>query len=308
MLRVTVDLFSGRHNPSWIINNDKKAGDLLSEIGKNKEIVNKPGTGFQGLGYRGIIFEVFNDEAESDFKLPSVFTITDGREKGHQKAVGIAEKVIGEMTKYTSIVLPEHAHTSLDKNLQKLLLKTLRVYDTKRPEIFPFPRKRPQKRIRVTVTDPECKEKCSYEESRFNPGFWNNDSYVLHNNNCYNYGRNWRTNTFAQPGRANGCYPYPMACPDVINAALCDGLKNRCECLPQGEYPRRLMALVVGPGYDYHWYRKQIGGFWGHKPGGTLAKDTDNGGATITDPRTCDRGPYTDFCGFFYAGKSVSII
>jgi hypothetical protein len=81
MLRVTVDLFSGRYNPTWIINNEKSETDLLSEIRKNKEIVNKPGTGFQGLGYRGIIFEMFNDEAESDFKLPATFSITNGNER-----------------------------------------------------------------------------------------------------------------------------------------------------------------------------------------------------------------------------------
>jgi hypothetical protein len=307
MIRVTVDLFSGRHNPSWIIGDDKRSAELIQLLKRNREIVRKPGGGFLGLGYRGIIFETFHDESESDYRLPAVFKITDGSGAGHRKAVEIAARVIEEMTRYTSIQLPEHAHTPLDKKLQELLLKTLRQYEKQRPKIIPIRKVPLIKRIRLTVKDAECKA-CTYEESRFNPGFWNNDSYVLKNNNCYNYSRNWRTNTFAQPGRAHGCYPYPMACPDVTNAAICDGLKKRCDCLPQDEYPRRLMALVVGPGYDYHWYRKQIGGFWGHKPGQTPARNTDNSGVIVTDPQTCDRGPYTDFCGFFYAGKSVTII
>ena len=77
--------------------------------------------------------------------------------------------------------------------------------------------------------------------------------------------------------------------------------------LPQSEFPRRLMALVIAPGYDYHWYRHQRGGFWGHKPGSTAARNVDSNGVLITDPQTCARGPYTNFCDFFYAGKSVVI-
>jgi hypothetical protein len=165
--------------------------------------------------------------------------------------------------------------------------------------------------IRVTVNDSEC-SKCQYEESRFNPDFWNADPYVRANNNCYNYGRNWKTNTFAQPGRHSGATASSMSCSAVRTAAMNDGLVERCDCLPQSEYPRRLVAMVVAPGIDYHWYRKQTGGFWGHKPGGTAARNYDNSGVLITDPQTCDRGAgtylnYTDFCGYFYAGKSVII-
>ena len=88
---------------------------------------------------------------------------------------------------------------------------------------------------------------------------------------------------------------------------MADGLVKRCQCLPPSEYPRRLMALVIAPGWDYHWYRHQRGGFWGHKPGGTAARNVDNGNVLIVNPETCNRGPYTEFCGYFYAGRSVVI-
>ena len=42
-------------------------------------------------------------------------------------------------------------------------------------------------------------------------------------------------------------------------------------------------------------------GRWTHKPGGTEATDLDNSGNPISDPRTADRGGYTDFCGFMIA-------
>ncbi len=52
-----------------------------------------------------------------------------------------------------------------------------------------------------------------------------------------------------------------MQCPNVTTAAMADGLKTRCDCLTDKEYRRGLMALVVGPNYDYHWHREQRGGF-----------------------------------------------
>ena len=42
------------------------------------------------------------------------------------------------------------------------------------------------------------------------------------------HARNWRTDTFAQPGRAHGAQTSTMACPNVTTAALADGLLKRC--------------------------------------------------------------------------------
>jgi len=209
------------------------------------------------------------------------------------------------MPDYAKIFLPDHQITPIDSSIREYCLFKFEAFHRKpfTPWVLDIIAGRG---VRVTVNDKEC-EKCQYEESRFNPGFWNSNLYVQANNNCYNYGRNWRTDTFAQPGRASGHWPNPMACGDVSAGAMSDGLKPRCNCLPQDEYPRRLVALVVDPGHDYHWYRKQKSGFWGHKPGGTPARNVDNSNALITNPETCDRGGYTDFCGYFYAGKSVVI-
>jgi hypothetical protein len=144
------------------------------------------------------------------------------------------------------------------------------------------------------------------EVGSFNPGFWNDPAHIG-KNNCYNYASNRRTDTFAQPGRASGHQATTMACANVTAAALSDGLHHRFDCFPDTEKPRWLMALVVAPGYDYHWYRKQKEGFWGHKPGHTPAKNVDNNGAVVWNPETAARSPYTDFCGYFYACKSQRI-
>jgi len=59
------------------------------------------------------------------------------------------------------------------------------------------------------------------------------------------------------------------------------------------------VALVVFPGYDYHWYRLDSDGMWSHKPGRTPARNTDNSLQPIANPELADRGPYTEFCGYF---------
>ena len=98
-----------------------------------------------------------------------------------------------------------------------------------------------------------------------------------------------------------------ITCPEMTRASLCDGVHHRFDCFPDTERPRYLVALVVapGPGFrDFHWFRKQSGGFWGHKPGGTEARNVDNSGVLITNPETANRGPYTQFCGYFYTCNS----
>ncbi|SIS85813.1 hypothetical protein SAMN05421766_104423 [Zobellia uliginosa] len=313
MIRVTADLFSGRPNPSWIMA-DANGEEILKQIAKEKQIISKPNAGYDGLGFRGIEIEVISDEKLRG--IPNSFKIADGTAEDQKTSIGIASRIVEQMTRYSKLSLDSHRLTPIDKHIQKIILASIEQYQLDLERIGKVIKKRypklPKNSKRVTVDDASCCD-CKYEESKFNPNFWNADSHVRRNNNCYNYGRNWKTNTFAQPGRFSGQTAGAMSCSEVKAASLRDGLKLRCDCLPQSEYPRRLMALVIAPGVDYHWYRKQDGGFWGHKPGGTPAKNTDNSGNLITDPETCDRGSgstlnYTDFCDYFYAGKSVSII
>jgi len=63
------------------------------------------------------------------------------------------------------------------------------------------------------------------------------------------------------------------------------------------------VALVIAPGYDFHWYRMGHDCMWSHKPGGTPARNVDNAGHVIHDPRTANRGPYVNFCTFMIVHK-----
>lgn len=135
----------------------------------------------------------------------------------------------------------------------------------------------------------------------FTPSVWNDGGTYQYNNNCYNYATNRRTNTFAQPGRAAGAQASTMSCSAVKAAAIADGLQP--VSAPDGSWMdinfKGVAALVVAPGYDYHWYRRDENGQWTHKPGQTPATNRDNSGNIITDPETANRGIYTDFCGYF---------
>ena len=147
---------------------------------------------------------------------------------------------------------------------------------------------------------------CVIANTPYNPGFWNNDTYTRENNNCYNYAMNYRSNTFAQPGRKSGHEAtHPPSCAKTSTAANWDGVKAICSG------SNKNVALVIWPNYDYHWYRRHSEGFWGHKPGQTAARNYDSNnnvinGTTLT-PANCARGGYTIFCGYYFSPTGMVV-
>jgi hypothetical protein len=304
MLKVEVDIFSGRPNPVWIITDPDEAKDLLGAVGESREAVAKPGAGFAGLGYREVRLSLIGDDEPRQRGVAREFAVGSRAAADAGASIELARRVLDGMLRHRDVRLVQHELTPLNKSLLEYILEQLdRHLDL--PPGPPPPPPPPSNPLRTTVHDAKC-DKCEYEVSQYNPGFWNTAAVQPHNN-CYNYARDWRTDTFAQPGRAHGAQTGTMQCANVTTAAMADGLKKRCDCLPISEWPRRLMALVIAPNQDYHWYREQRGGFWGHKPGSTPARNVDNNGALVVNPETAARGPYTNFCGYFYAGRSVVI-
>ena len=305
MLRIEIDVFSGRPNPVWMLTDEAETKRIIGAIAEAKGALAKPGTGFTGLGLREVRVSFMADDPLRPRGVPQSFALASTASADLKASGVLARGLIEAMPVSPRIHQVEHAITPLSRELRDHMLEWLERHlgDLPHPRP-PQPTPRPSS-LRTTIHDEKC-ERCQYEVSKFNPAFWNRPA-VQPYNNCYNYARNWRTDTFAQPGRAHGAMTHTMACPNVTTAAMADGLVKRCQCLPPSEYPRRLMALVIAPGWDYHWYRHQRGGFWGHKPGGTAARNVDNGNVLIVNPETCNRGPYTEFCGYFYAGRSVVI-
>jgi hypothetical protein len=158
-------------------------------------------------------------------------------------------------------------------------------------------------------------------EPPYDPALWSfsyAQPYVQYLNNCYNYATNIQTGTYAQPGRASGhMYVSASDCAGVGGGAVSDGLKpadcdRGCGCrdccikVALVASPGTIVPLVDDEGdtyegafYDYHFYRLDDNGTWSHKPGARPVTNLDASGNPISDPRTCDRGPYTTFCGCY---------
>ena len=136
----------------------------------------------------------------------------------------------------------------------------------------------------------------------YSPAYWNDAGIIQYNNNCYNYGNNKRTDTYAQPGRYGGAQATVIQCTNVTAGAIADGL---IQTTATGTCPNGTdkIAMVVDPGHDYHWYRQGSDGMWSHKPGGGQATNLDNSSNTISNPETANRCGsglcYSQFCGYF---------
>ena len=300
MLHIVADVFSGRPNPSWLITDEAEVRAIQRELAQNSAMTSDTAPGDAGLGLRGFRIAASSDETVSADQGIGGYLAVGPR--APRAAHGLAERLIGLLPRDTSADAVGETG-----DLAQYLLSQLSsaghasVTDSHGAEEAP--------RAGTETSDAAHAAaliRCTIELGAFNPGFWNQPAVQPHNN-CYNYASNKRTDSFAQPGRASGHMYAGLNCPAVTAAALSDGLHHRFVCFPDSERPRYLMALVIAPNQDYHWYRKQKEGFWGHKPGGTAARNTDNSGHIVTNPETANRGPYTQFCGYFYSCRSQRI-
>ncbi len=299
MLQITADVFSGRPNPVWIVTDEREVRAILREITRDRDVMAEAAPPEAGLGFRGMIVEPLSDDLAQDFDVPSSTYIALGAGKAARGAE-IAERLVSLVSQASPAASASTEAPTLDETLQNFLFQQILLS------------KGTTALDGVEAVAPEAAETaavlCYYDTFPYNPGFWNNDPNVRVRNNCYNYASNKRTDTFAQPGRGCGSVYTTITCAEVTRAALCDGLHRRYTCFPDSEYPRFLVALAVIPNQgDYHWYRRMREGFWAHKPGGTAVRNTDNKNNVIMDPATCDRGPYTIFCGYFYTCRSQKI-
>lgn len=134
-------------------------------------------------------------------------------------------------------------------------------------------------------------------------------------NNCYNYGNDVLTNTFAQPGRGTGvCPPNTRPCVEntceaVKNAAIHDGLQWVGTELPtslpeKGHY----VSLHIWPNSNFHWLRMDANMKWSHKPGGSPVRNYDNNHDEIVDPSKADVSPWSQHCGYLLSIPSGATI
>lgn len=278
-LRITIDVFSGRPNPVVTLQG-LEAGEALQRLRPARKL--KRGERLplpeSLLGYRGLIVEQ-TDRPKAG--LPKVFRVANGDLIGPDLAARVSDEGFEDFVCGSTGPLRRlHEKPTLPDLLLPEIDRLRRRRELYKPPKLIWPRRNP------------CRCAPLYE-----PAWWNVPAIQPHNN-CYNYSTNYRSDTFAQPGLAAGAMYGALTCAAVRPAAIADALidspaaNNRCPL--EGH----LVALVVWPGGDFHWYRKGRNGYWSHKPGPSAVTNLDNSGASIPDPRTADRGPYTDFCTF----------
>lgn len=278
---VTLHVFSGRPDPAWELTDDqaKELADRISRL--NRTTLLKPPGILGVLGYRG-------------------FTVSAVREAAFEPETYIHAGIVDRSRFGVNLM-------SDDADLEQWLLSTAGA--VVEPGVTDFVSQQlSSARVATFAVGPASPGILTVPP--FNPGKWNNDSNIQLRNNCYNYANDLITNTFAQPGRGSGqSWTQLVACDvDVAPAAGRDG---QVPTGPPTGTPAsgHYVALVLHPGRDYHWYRQDNNTMWSHKAGRTAAQNTDNSGLPISDPRTCDRGPYTEFCGFFHCvPASVRIV
>ena len=278
-LRVTIDMFSGRPNPVL----ELQGSDAREALRRLKPAA-RLGRGDAGmppqptLGYRGLIVEQVDDP---DRSLPKTLRIAHGDLFGQRLAHRAADEAFEDF-----LLTPQRlARLDLGDRFPAILQREIRRFREVR---LRWPWKKPIKwPLRVV-----CRCAPLYE-----PAWWNVPARQPYNN-CYNYATNYRSDTFAQPGKAAGAQYSALTCASVKPAAVADALIDNANANNRCPGDGHLVALVIWPNVDFHWYRKGRNARWSHKPGGTPVTNVDNGGALIADPRTADRGGYTNFCTF----------
>jgi hypothetical protein len=280
--RITLNVFSGRPNPSWLLTEPQEQ-QLTERLHALDQPTDKRPTGvFGGLGYRGFAITREPTHPSGPIALLVHEDIVDHQLGGPNLVAqeGLEAWLADTGRAHVPDEIREHVQASIG---QKGLLS--------------MP-------VKVAAACPACH---AADAPVYNPAPWNTPAVQPHNN-CYNYANNQITNTFAQPGRASGHMYTALNCPAVQAAAHSDGLApvaNFSGTLAAGK--GWYVALVIWPNADYHWYRQDKVGCWSHKPGGTAARNVDNAGHLISDPKTCNRGPYTVFCTYMVTHRGIHI-
>jgi hypothetical protein len=318
MLEVELDVFSGVPNPTWILSPRQEAALYERLRADPKQISSATSLNTRlGLGYRGLIVRRIKTDngpwdkalAARRAPLPNEFRLGAGTSKKNP-IVDWLVKTAGPQG------------VQLNDQVQEVVSRGVRLTPLLRGPADPKdkvdPKRIPKAEIAPdTPYDPKAEHHetwwaCPTNLFSANANFFNDPAHVTRNN-CYCFASNHMPDIrYARPGRRGGRPANALTCGACIDGLRADGWKDGCE-------PNVLtIVLVIWPGNDYHFYRLVTGApnwWWGHKPGGTPARYTDDCGHGIYQfqgqgyaPNNICRDPYTDFCGFFYQNNGTAFV
>ncbi len=314
---IQVNVFSGSKNPKWTITNSDQIYDyLLPKLTRcantavhHESNSDLPPFWFESLGYQGIDIHIVQKGSKKVIakgRIASGFMkrscIVDEQFELELLETAPAQLISKELKLSLAKQMKQHQQKDRKNSLkqdeksismQKEFIAEHKMY-IMHTSSFEDQVKLPQ----VVIRGPD-------NVTAYNPKKWNVDP-IQYENNCYNYGSDVRTDTFAQPGRGSGQKWKENSCPDVIAASVRDGMIYAGNNTQPTNDPEvgHLVALVMADGFNFHWYKRDLGKMWSHKPGQTPVRDVDNSGRPISDPLTADRGWYTHFCCYMIAVPS----
>lgn len=281
---VTVRMFSGRPNPTYLLDGVEEA-KFFDRVGDLP--IAPPGAAplqlIGGLGYRGFLLEPVKGTERTPMSLYGGMV-----DSPYARAVSRLDSGRALEYQLLRIILP-----ALEGPVQALALKESR-------DLYAEPHcaKAPKSGTGSSLTG----------RPAYAPGPWNTVA-AMGSNNCYNYATNKRftTGTAATPGLGGGSPAVGNSCTSLTAAVGADGLTQLtggAVTLPGTQGP---VALFVKPGgLDHHFYRQDKSGLWSHKPGGWPVRHCDEAGISIQDPRTANTLDYV-FCKFFKTGPGITI-
>ncbi len=295
-VKVTIDIFSGRPNPELVLSAAaaKALFNEVSPVGAMRKAgaANVPAAP-EHLGLRGVQVEQLKSVTK---EFPESFYLS--HETMFTGTRAAAMKDTGTMERLHKLIVSKSSQITGAGKIRQFL----KVYKDELNASAGAREKSLAAGPIIPAPLPLATCKCG---PVYEPDWWNLNPAIKGNNNCYNYACNQRTDSFAQPGLATGNkYTSLAGCAvaagqksaktGAISDALIDTPLANNKCPDKGH----LVALVIWPDVDFHWYRKGVNTLWSHKPGPTSVTNLDNAGAIITDPRTANRGSYTQFCTF----------
>lgn len=318
MLEVELDIFSGMPNPTWVLSKrqEKTLYELLSaepkQISPATIVSKRLGLGYRGLTVRRIKTDggpwdkavsarraPFPNEFRLGIKTPKKDSAADWLVKtAKRQGTRIADEVMEVVSRGVALVPPTRGPQDPTAKVDRKRVKEAEVAVD-----VPY---KPGAEIHETWWA------CGSNYFSANAHFFNDPAHVTRNN-CYCFASNHMPDIrYALPGRRGGRPATSITCGGVIDGLRADGWKDNCE-------PNALtIVLVIWPNFDYHFYRLVTGGpywWWGHKPGGTPAKYTDDCSHAIYQyqgkgyaPNNICRGNYTDFCGYFYQNNWTAYV
>ncbi|MGO1053223.1 hypothetical protein [Crossiella sp. CA198] len=317
MLEVELDIFSGMPNPTWRLT-DTQERELIERVTAYPDQLSPVATEDEqfSLGYRGLLVRMIKstDGAWNDTRLAAGAGLPLTFRVGSRPAdEPIADWLLG-----TSSSVKD---SGVDDELTEIAGQGVSLIQTAAQSMAPTDRVQ-------QATEGENPDQanetgdlgvqggtwwaCGSNLFSANANYFNDPAHVTRNN-CYCFASNHLADVrYALPGRRGGRPATVMSCGNVTDGLRADGWVDGCQT------NTLTIAMVIWPGRDYHFYRLVTGGpnwWWGHKPGGTPAKYTDDCGNSIYQengrgyaPNNICRGNYTDFCGYFYQNNDTAFV